>query len=126
MLRKSGELVALVSAILCIIVVAGWIRSRHHADVILIQTPSHRVMGIATYHGGLLFAQSDLHLRRSEVMQDGAVRPATFVSPTPDEFAPIHDTIFDTTTQKFSFGGFKTAVGMATLSSQLDAEVFTR
>jgi hypothetical protein len=42
MLRKSGELVALVSAILCVLVVAGWIRSRQHSDVILIQTPGGR------------------------------------------------------------------------------------
>ena len=119
MLRTTGGFITLISALLCIGVITLWIRSRHHADVILIQTPSSRVMGVAGYHGGVLFAQSDLAFTGS-VSSFNSVWPVAFIVAEPERLAPIHDTIFDKPSLKTSLIGFKVAAGTASLSTNIN------
>ncbi|HET6250919.1 MAG TPA: hypothetical protein VFE47_24735 [Tepidisphaeraceae bacterium] len=118
MFRSIGAFIAFVSALLCIGVIVLGVRSRHHADVFVIETPGGHIAGMAGDHGAVLLANSDMSFTGSNSI-DGTNHPYLFSSLTIEEFKPILDTIVDTTTTKFSFLGFKTAAGQATMTSQI-------
>ena len=118
MFRAIGGFLGLLSALLCIGVIVLGVRSRHHADVMVLQTPGSHAAGAAGDHGGLLLVMSDMPYT-GYMSVDGTLRWVSFMSPTPDEFKPLHDTLFDPMTTKFSFLGFKTAAGQVTMTSQL-------
>jgi hypothetical protein len=118
MLRKFGGIVSIVAAVLCIVILVEWMRSRHYADVVLFRTPAGHSIGSAGGPGGLLLVQSDLPYDGA-VDVDGREHALRLFSPTADEFRPIRDALFDTTLVKFSFLGFKTAAGQIALSTSL-------
>jgi predicted RNA-binding Zn-ribbon protein involved in translation (DUF1610 family) len=120
MFRQLGGLISIVSAVLCIVVIVEWVRSRHHVDLLVIRTPMSHVVGAAADRGGLLFAQSDLPYTGEEG-PDGQDHSVMLASVAPDDptFSQIRDTILDTTAIKFSFLGFKTAAGQTTLTGTL-------
>jgi hypothetical protein len=119
MFRRIGGLTSILSAMLCIGVIVLGVRSRHHVDLMLLETPAHHAMGAAGDHGGLLLATSDMpYAGLSSTAGDD--RSVAFISATPEQFAPIQDTVFDpVTAAKFSFLGFKTAAGQTPLTSQM-------
>lgn len=118
MLRSFGGLIALLSAMLFVGVIVLGMRSRHRVDVLMIQTPWSHAAGAATDRGAILFARSDLPYE-GLVAIDGTTRSIGLATSSPEDFAPIRDTILDKTAIRFSFLGFQTAAGQATLTSQL-------
>jgi hypothetical protein len=118
MFRCLGGFMAFLSALLFIGVILLGVRSRHHADTILLRTPGNHAAGAAGDHGGLLLALSDLPYDGAESV-DGSIRWVASMSATVEELQPIHDALFDPTTTRFSFLGFKTAAGQTTITGQL-------
>src|SRR5438309_306582 len=120
MFRKLGGFFSLVAALLCIGMVALWVRSRHHADVLLVRTAGHHAAGVATVKSGLLLAQSDVPFDCfvSDTLEEQAV---SLVLCTPDQFKKFEDVLIEPqTTVRFSFLGFKTATGQAPVTSTLN------
>jgi hypothetical protein len=119
MIRKLGGFVSILAALLCIGVVGLWVRSRQHADVLLVRTTQNHLAGAALVKGGVLVATSDLPFDCS-VSVKGEEMPVALHPLSIGDFQKYNDGLIDPiSTVKFSLLGFKTAVGKAAISTTL-------
>lgn len=91
--------------LLLMTVLVLWIRSPRHADGVAFYTPTGHLDGLASDRGGMLFCASDIPFGREMGLTADAM------STSADEFAAIHDTLFDPSNQKWHFLGFRVAAG---------------
>lgn len=91
--------------LLLITLLVLWIRSPRHADALLFYTPAGHITGLSSDHGGIVFCATDISAGEEMGLSADAMTGSA------DEFAPIQDTLFDTTAQKWHFLGFRVAAG---------------
>ena len=119
MFRKLGGIISFLAALICIGAVAGWVRSRHHADLLAVRTTGGHVAGAVLISGGLLLAHSDAPYE-GEVTDASEERTISYFPLAPEKFKPFSDVLLDPPTAiRFSFLGFKTATGNAVVTSTL-------
>lgn len=82
-----------------------WCRSPRHADVLTFYTPSGHLAGLASDRTGLLLGATDIPFDNEMALA------AQTMSVLPEDFAPVHDLLFDSMNQKWHFLGFRTAAG---------------
>jgi hypothetical protein len=117
------QLLWLIGLALLAGVIVLWVRSPRHAPVLALRGPGGFLDGAAADRGGFLLALT-------EIPFDGEFGPAdlpgqltasraSMVSPTADEFAPLHDAIFDPQNTPWSIFGFHGARGQLAIAPQL-------
>ena len=91
--------------LLLVTVVVLWVRSPRHADVLAFFTPQGNLTGLASDRRGMLFCTTQVPFgQEMGLTADG-------LSTSADEFASIHDLLFDPANEKWHFLGFRVAAG---------------
>lgn len=91
--------------LLLVTVVVLWVRSPRHADVLAFFTPQGNLTGLASDRRGMLFCTTQVPFgQEMGLTADGLTTSA-------DEFASIHDLLFDPANEKWHFLGFRVAAG---------------
>ncbi len=121
MFKWLGTLICLVSTLFYIGTIMLSVRSLKHVDLLLVQTPGHKAAGAAAQRGGLLVAYSDVPYEGYE-STTGRNWPLAFVSLSPQEYIPLHDTLLDPALIKFSFLAIQTATGTTSITSTTTAK----
>ena len=117
------QLIWIIGLALLAGVIVLWVRSPHHAQVLAIRGPGGFLDGAAADRGGVLLALT-------EIPFDGEFGPTdapgqltasrvSLVAPTAEEFAPLHDAIFDPQNTPWSIFGFRGARGQLSIAPQL-------
>ena len=99
--------------LLLIVVAVLWARSPRHAEILGVFSPAGHLQGMATDRVGLLFFGSDVPFGREYGLT------ADLMSCSRDDFARVHDVLFDAPDESFHILGFRFAGGKLDLSNLL-------
>lgn len=99
--------------LLLIVVAVLWVRSPRHAEILGVFSPAGHLQAVATDHLGLLFVGSDLPFGREYGLT------SELLSVSRDDFARVHNMLFDKPHEKGHFLGFRFAAGKLGLSKRL-------
>jgi hypothetical protein len=94
---------SIISLLLLAGVIVLWARSRRHADLVGFYTPAGHLCGFNNDRTGLLVFSSDIPFGQEMGLS------ADSMSASAEDFAPIHDLLFDPTNVKHKFLGFQSA-----------------
>lgn len=94
-----------ISVLLLASVIVLGVRSRHHADVVGFYTLAGHLKVISSDHGGMLFVSSDVPGGEEMGLSGDAMSAAV------EDFAAIHDMLFDPANVKWNLVGFSFAAG---------------
>lgn len=96
---------SMLSLLFLVTVIVLWSRSPRHADVLTFYTPSGKLAGLASDRQGLLLCTTEIPFSNEMGLS------AQTMSASRDEFAAVHDLLFDPSNEKWHFLGFHTATG---------------
>lgn len=97
--------VATIAFVLLVAIVILWVRSPRHADLLMFYTPAGHLDGIASDRTGLLLCATEIPFGSEMRLSAGTM------STSPDDFAAVHDLLFEAANEKGHFLGFHVASG---------------
>lgn len=103
--RRLGRIpvFSIISLLLLAGVVVLWVRSRRHADIVGYYTPAGHLQGFTNDRAGLILYFSDVPFGQEMGLSADAM------SASAEDFAPVHDLLFDPANVKHKFLGFQSA-----------------